>query len=272
MAVGHSNIPTIAQQVGPELYSACAENDVARVEALTSRSIITSWPKIFIVAASKRAVDVATYCLAQANKLDITDEALRWVLFDEESDPIYHFLVESKFVDVNYFIERWGTLLGVVVSVGKVDRHSLVEYLLDNGANPNHTVEMQGHKTILACAAGYSDENVVKVLLDHGAQLEASGALVLAAQKGKMENVKLLIARGADPNEMGIATHDKGSLNNLGKPLHKAVENGHFEVVDMLLQDGVDLALEDTKGRTVADIAAEKGMDATVVAKLKPDV
>lgn len=217
-----------------------------------------------MAAAHEGAVDVAAHCKEQ--RADV-EGVLYWILCVPEADPIYHFLVESGFVDVNQFIERTGTVLGVAAS--HRDRHALIKYSLKKGADPNVTVDCQCHIMALACAAGYADETMVRLLLDHGADLAGSGALVIAAEKGQMGNVQLLIARGADLKEMGVVTFDRGSLTSLGTPLHNAVENGHIGVVNVLLEAGADVELKDAKGRTAADIAVEKGLGAAVVARLR---
>ena len=51
-------------------------------------------------------------------------------------------------------------------------------------------------------------------------------------------------------------------------PLHKAVENGHATVVDLLLDAGADVNINDARGRTAADIAAQEGMNANVLARV----
>jgi len=40
--------------------------------------------------------------------------------------------------------------------------------------------------------------------------------------------------------------------------LHKAVENGHIEVTNTLLQTGADIALTDMSDRTAAQVALAK--------------
>jgi ankyrin repeat protein len=55
---------------------------------------------------------------------------------------------------------------------------------------------------------------------------------------------------------------------DVGSPLHKAVEYGQLCVLDTLLNAGADVALRDGRGRTARDIAEEKGLDANVLAML----
>jgi ankyrin repeat protein len=53
----------------------------------------------------------------------------------------------------------------------------------------------------------------------------------------------------------------------VGSALHRAVENGHADVIDTLLSAGADVSLKDAKGRTAVEIARQKGMDAIALAK-----
>ena len=99
----------------------------------------------------------------------------------------------------------------------KRSRHSMVKYLLDKGANPDSLVETQNHDCNLAVAARWGDVQTVLLLLEYGARIEGSGALVRAAEGGKVENMRVLISRDADVNELGIVkTFDRRSMENLG--------------------------------------------------------
>ena len=107
----------------------------------------------------------------------------------------------------------------------------------------------------------------------HGANVDGSGALIFAAQRGKVEYVKYLLSRGAEVNETvhisdHATDHDRLCVEMLAAPLHAAVRENHMSVVDLLLQSGADLKSKDGKGRTAAKIAVEKGADADLTAKL----
>lgn len=263
---------TIAQrlldQLGPDLYSACTQNDVGRVENLTSNMQSPNWSAAVVTAASNQAADVVAFCLRGEGQFSGTkDDTLWWVLADESLDPAYHFLVDSNFLDVNHGIDRTGTILGVLAGdSGK--RHSLMEYILRKGARSDLRSDIEGGMYPLTAAAGHSDLKMVGLLLNYGAKIEGSGALILAAQCGKEDNVQCLLSRGADLNEMVPLSGRYQDSKNASSALHKAVQNGHAGVVDLLLKAGADLSLKDGKGRTAADIASGTGADADMVAKL----
>jgi hypothetical protein len=249
----------IAEQLGPELYVACSQNDVIRVEALTSTNP-TNWSAAVIAAASNEAGAVVTYCLRARSCNGVLDAALRCILEDEELDPAYRFLDEANFVNVNHCIEGTGSMLGVLAGESNNKRHSLMQYMLEKGANPNERVDIEDNMFALTAAAGHSDRKIVELLLDYGAQISGSGALTLAAERGNVDNVECLLGRGADVNEMVSLNTSRNGHENMGCPLHKAVENGHATVVDILLNAGADVSIRDAKGRTAADIAAQGGL------------
>jgi ankyrin repeat protein len=113
---------------------------------------------------------------------------------------------------------------------------------------------------------------MVELFLDHGAQIQGAGALILAARTGKEENVKCPLNRGVDVNEMAPPSDLTGDRENVGFPLHNAVDDGNIGVVDVLLKARADVTLKGGKGRTAAEIARQKGMDAAILARLSSAV
>jgi len=100
-----------------------------------------------------------------------------------------------------------------------------------------------------AAVGGHLD--VIEVLLDKGAKLDAIGsrgetALYLAASKGNYEVVKLLSEHGANV--------DRASSD--GKtPLHRAAMAGDSDTVTVLLDAGADASLKDRSGKTALEMA-----------------
>ena len=73
--------------------------------------------------------------------------------------------------------------------------------------------------------------------------------LHIAARKGELDDVKVLVACGAKVNAIG----DMG-----GTPLHDAAAKGRVEVVAFLLASGADPNIKDEFGNTAADWAKEE--------------
>ncbi|KAA0170882.1 hypothetical protein FNF28_01155 [Cafeteria roenbergensis] len=109
--------------------------------------------------------------------------------------------------------------------------------------------------TSLMWAASEGANEVVGLLLDYGADLEARDdeactALVLATTNGRNETVKNLLARGAD-------LEAKDAFGSTA--LMWAAEMGHSELVDTLLDSGAELEARNRFGCTALIWAVEQG-------------
>jgi cytochrome c len=93
--------------------------------------------------------------------------------------------------------------------------------------------------------AWLGDTEKVRGLLNSGVsvnELDGSGAtpLLEAAKMGRVEVVRLLLEKGADPL---IAS--KGPFGSLGTPLHASARAGRVDVMRILLDAGIDPNLSD---------------------------
>ena len=93
---------------------------------------------------------------------------------------------------------------------------------------------------------------VAKELVQHGAKLmydeaSASSTLCEHARVGDLERIKLLLACGIDPNS---ADYDRRTC------LHLASSTGNRQVVETLLEYGVDINFTDRCANLVARKAA----------------
>ena len=92
-----------------------------------------------------------------------------------------------------------------------------------------------------------------------------SGALIAAAEHGNLGAVKLLLDHGQRTGDLALeeveeyGSYDDRKLDDQGTALYKAAAEGHSEIVDVLLGKGADSMFRDRKGRSVADIAEERG-------------
>jgi ankyrin repeat protein len=133
---------------------------------------------------------------------------------------------------------------------------ALVTALLngDVGRRADISAQNTRGRTALHLAAADNMVDVVKVLLAHGAPVNASSdgrwtALHNAAQNGHAEVASLLVDAKARVN---------AQLSNGMTPLHWAAFNGYSEVVDILLRNPeTDVTIKDTFHRTPMMCAAE---------------
>jgi ankyrin repeat protein len=123
-----------------------------------------------------------------------------------------------------------------------------VQLLLDLGANSNAISDDPCQKIApLHLISQIHDEQIIKLLLNRGADLEArdySGRTPLYAscQSGVVENVRLLIEMGADI----WVKDDKG-----GTLLHMAVDSGSESMVRPFLHKGQDFQAKKKAGKTL---------------------
>jgi len=159
---------------------------------------------------------------------------------------------------------------------GETDNLALVTMLLDKGANPNARQKLpilprfhnggdaqlgEGATPLMRAARG-RDLPVMKLLLAKGANPNLftknyTTALMFAASGGRGRGA----GAGADQTLDAIkllldSGSDLRAFNDAGAtPLHLAVEGGSDPVVKLLAERGADLNLEDKSGRTPLDIA-----------------
>jgi Ankyrin repeats (3 copies)/Ankyrin repeat len=130
-----------------------------------------------------------------------------------------------------------------------------VKDLIAQGANPNSTDS--GGMSALAIACQDDNEDVVRYLIDHGADVNAHSkgqqtdrtALIAAASNGAhLAIAQLLVDKGADVNIRG----------ELGwTALIWAAQEGSVDCVKYLLSKGADPGIKAFDGKTVVDLTRE---------------
>ncbi|EDU43191.1 ankyrin repeat domain containing protein [Pyrenophora tritici-repentis Pt-1C-BFP] len=137
--------------------------------------------------------------------------------------------------EVRRHTERDGDYRNALQAASERGHTEIVKLLLDKGADVNAQGGLHGNALQAASERGHAE--VVKLLLDNGADVNAQGgdygnALQAASERGHKEVVELLLDNGADVNAQG------GDYRNA---LQAASEGGHTEVVELLLDKGADV-------------------------------
>ncbi|PQE11929.1 hypothetical protein CJF31_00000051 [Rutstroemia sp. NJR-2017a BVV2] len=223
--------------------------------------------------------------------LDITDDCgrtpLSWAVA-EESDKIVLLLLAHEKVAAE--LQQNGSPLWWA---SQNENLILVKLMLEKGANLELTNRNYQGRTVLSLAVENGHNQIVRLLLEHGARLESrdefdrtplwwaiegrrttiarllleegadpgciNGAheapLLIAAERGHHEIVKLLLEKGAHPECMNKFDQT---------PLFIAAKDGHYEIVKLLLENGALLEYNDIFGRTPLSNAAMNGNDMVV--------
>lgn len=151
-------------------------------------------------------------------------------------------LLLSQGEDVNQRARNGSTPLVLAAASGHVD---VVEFLIAKGADVSVTGP-EG-RTIVDVAKQGKHSDVVNVLRKHGVRETLYGAAI----SGAIDDVKRLIAEGADVNIRNRAG---------GTPLHLAAQRGrapHREVAELLIRAGADVNARDNDGKTPLALTLE---------------
>jgi ankyrin repeat protein len=150
---------------------------------------------------------------------------------------------------------------------------TLVQMLIERGANPNQQVSYPsavggGYRgaTPFLVAVGSGNIDLVKQLVASGANVklataEGQGAIHAAVQArgrgAQVALIKYLAAQGADAHLM--AERNWRYRTRGGSALHYAVRTGNLQIVQAVVELGVDLNRKDNDGVTALDYAMGRG-------------
>ncbi len=134
----------------------------------------------------------------------------------------------------------------VLMTAARTGVAEVVQALIARGAKLNAAERNSQTAIMWAAAAGHAD--VVDALMDAGADFRASlpsgfNPFFFAVREGRVDVVLRLLAAGVDVNEPIDPQRKAGKGPAQGtSALLLAVENGHFELAELLLREGADAA------------------------------
>src|SRR3990167_2341358 len=148
--------------------------------------------------------------------------------------------VTSRKTSLLYFAPRCG-------------HKSIVEMLIDKGANINHAKNNGVTPLFIAAENGHKD--IVEIFINKGtdinrAQNQGVTPLLIAAQNGHNDIVKMLIKNGAHINQ---------ARNDGVTPLLIAAQNGHNDIVKMLIKNGAHINQAQRQGASTLIMATQNG-------------
>ena len=176
--------------------------------------------------------------------------AVKKIIENVKQDVVFQDLHEITPEKAKRVTSRKTSLLYFAARCG---HKSIVEMLIDKGANINHAKNNGVTPLFIAAENGHKD--IVEIFINKGtdinrAQYQGATPLLIAAENGHNDIVKMLIENGADINH---------AQNQGTTPLLVAAEKGHNHVVKMLIEKGAHINPAQNQGVTPLLIAAQNG-------------
>ncbi len=203
----------------------------------------------------------------------------------------------EKLVSLNYnFTEE---AFADAVKKGELD---VVRLFIESGMSPDTKVKLGPYDVpVIFYALENKKEDVVRLLIHLGANLEASAAgvtvLMKAAEQAEVRTLEAMIEKGVNVNKFGelgitplMAAIEAGNdgavwllINSKAKiktkdkfgitPLMRAVRKGSVDIVKELIKRGADIHAQSKRGLTVYNMIGEKNKEALeiLLEEAKPD-
>ena len=240
-----------------DLWQAAANNDRASTERLliaganaTAKNAEGKAP--FEVAREAEHAALAAILLRAAAGINGRDNKswtpLMWAIAADEWDLVREFIREGAHI----VAFRRQSALDLAKEM-KSEAKLIEVFIAEKGVDA--VVGEHGH-TILMSAARRGNPEIVKLLIDSGADINIRGsisgvtALMVAVGWGHTEIIKLLIDNGADIN---IKNYHSSTA------LIVAARSNQTEVVQLLIDNGADLNVRGEHGNTALMCAAGNG-------------
>ncbi|KAG8533453.1 uncharacterized protein KY384_002236 [Bacidia gigantensis] len=183
------------------------------------------------------------------------------------SIPIFRVLIEEGHLDPSRNLELYGDPLTGAVFHGDVE---LAEFLLSKGADPNTDYPLGHYSSLVWSIVGDHNREapdgghrMMKSLLDGGAIVKETGALIAAADVGNTIAVQVLLeakSKGLEVDLEDLTEYGEyDSRKDEGTALWCGARSGNLMAVNLLLEAGASEEFRDRKGRTPIEIARANG-------------
>lgn len=208
--------------------------------------------KLAGIAARHHHLKILKYCIEIG--ANVNNPAMRIGVLESNRINVYRTVIPAGF-EINY--EHDGTIGGPLIWATLTNHLPLATYLLDHGADVNRD-RQNGVYMPLAKAAERNSIAMLELFIRYGAQIDRSGALIVASEHGNLEAVRSLVSHGANINLIRMGeTEIYANTNEEESALHKAVKGGHEDVVAFLVDNGAQLGLRDHQGKDALIMAVE---------------
>ena len=199
-------------------------------------------------AVKYNRIDIVIKLLEKGAKYDITDNMGRSILFDA---------IESNYYNIiEKMVEHANDNIGIAITdirdiKGNIPLHygiltknfNVVKLLLDAKSNP-HTVDIEGYNAMHLAARVGSIEiftEITKYMTQINSKTKrGETSLHISINYQYLQISRFLLDNSADPN---IVDNE-----NEFTPLHYAVGWDNYDIVELLLQKGADMSIQDIYG------------------------
>lgn len=253
------------------LLDVCSRGDLAELKSLLSKEGATGTqnaPFIQLMlqkAAEKSHATVVAFLLDANPQIAIDVYLARSAAWG--GIEVYKLLLSKNPDIISWKFDHFGD---AVIAAVKTQNIRFLRFLLDNGADPGRSLTESGRfirSLAVEVAVLQSTEEIVRILVSHGAVLAQTEALQLAAALGRLGMIRCLLDEGADVNGMLDPDSAFGDPTD-GSALHSAAISGHYDTVKFLLERGADPDLRNAAGET-ALIRAQRNNHREVIRLLE---
>ena len=248
-----------------ELRVAFDANDVTRFQTILSGlplfGQVHAWTAFGCDAASYNKPEILALLIPYEAKALADDDRympgkLLACVCDSNSPAVCDVLIDTG-IDINVPDAFTGS--GLLMNCIEENHIELTTHLLSPAvmAKTNVRLDEALYKTRWPSLVAARSVEMIRLLLDHGAKLEGSSALHVAAERGDLLKMRALLQLGADVNEnlrLDWSKPESFWLNikreSLGTSLHYAVDGWSLDEAELLMASGADPKARDVLGRT----------------------
>lgn len=210
--------------------------------------------KGWAIAANSGDIQLTKDLIFKSKDLGLTDmysdTPLHWAARNGQADVVDSLIIISKTLDINEKNQVTGET--ALICAVKENHKNIVKILINNGADKG--AQDNTGFSALNWASRRGNKEIIEVLMkDPSSDVSLTGnsnSLVLAVYSGDLATVKLFVKEGLPIN----ASDSYGET-----PLIAAVKIGNIDILEYLIKQGADTQSTDRLGRIPIMLAAQAG-------------